>query len=682
MNRYVIQLGAFLVFSAALSASADGFLLSTNAIAPERRAALEALCGRLEARGLARVPAGAKWCDTSADYSRPYRVGYGDDIEFEDGNETKHAWLLRERADGTNDYMNADGYCFKSAAALSRPARLSRDVALLAGRLERAAAVNARSAAAEKSEDEDIDDYSAEVFAVLHGGFGGPLDKGKSPRLALLFAAELFRAGHEDEACAIFRAIESFGDLDGIERGAADRLAESDALAARDMLTETGDFAATAAFLEKSLVRNPAKPATPDDKDVFASLPKAVRRTLPPRRDFRKAFLEAMRRRLNGIPAVPGLGDEEQKLAADLAEWKGWQVGDRGEYELKKIPWLIPAAWTNNPAIPDNAATRIARLGPRAISLLMALQDDETPARRPQNHINDSSLFMTRGRVAYDLLNQLLPFDMHSHLAYKGEEVERAAIQREILDVGPDDLLLLYLRDNAGDYSDMPLLWAYLARRLESEIPFLETAILAAVTNRPIDESLYLGNLVLTGDTALRMADLCLAVRGEAAASFRERLCETLRRLSVSFEFPKPQVSPLPGGGEKCVFHFSRDKKEFVSAFRKWASNTAETFAGIKLQDGSPAAVHARAEAAAAWFLEGDIWAYRSESGEWERPPLPFVSIHADDSDPVELRPDDIQTSYLESSGKITDKEIRKHMKEFEEEAAELVRLQQQDNED
>ena len=355
---------------------------------------------------------------------------------------------------------------------------------------------------------------------------------------------------------------------------------------------------------------------------------------------------------------------------------------DWNNCELHNIPWLIPAAWTNNPAIPDNAATRIARLGPRAISLLMALQGDETPARRPQNHINDSSLFMTRGRVAYDLRNQLLPFDIHSRLAYKGEEEERAAIQREILDAGPDDLLLLYLRDNAGDYSDMPLLWAYLARRLESEIPFLETAILAAVTNRPIDESLYLGNLVLTGDTALRMADLCLAVRGEAAASFRERLCETLRRLSVSFEFPKPQVSPLPGGGEKCVFHFSRDKKEFVSAFRKWASNTAETFAGIKLQDGSPAAVHARAEAAAAWFLEGDIWAYRSESGEWERPPLPFVSIHADDSDPVELRPDDIQTSYLESSGKITDKEIRKHMKEFEEEAAELERLQQQDNED
>jgi hypothetical protein len=357
-------------------------------------------------------------------------------------------------------------------------------------------------------------------------------------------------------------------------------------------------------------------------------------------------------------------------------------MGDWRDYELGKIPWLIPAAWTNAPSIPDNAATRIARLGQRAISLLMALQNDETPARHPQDHVNDSSLFVTRGRVALDLRNLLLPFDVRFNLSLRGEEEKRVFIQREILDIGPDDLLLLYLRKNAGDYSDMPLLWAHLARRLESELPFLETAILAAVTNRPVDESLYEENMVLTGDAALRMADLCLAVRGEAAASFRERLCETLRRLSVSFEFPKPQVSPLPGGGEKCVFHFSRDKKAFVSAFRKWASNTAETFAGIKLQDGSPAAVHARAEAAAAWFLEGDIWAYRSESGEWERPPLPFVSIHADDSDPVELRPDDIQTSYLESSGKITDKEIRKHMKEFEEEAAELERLQQQDNED
>ena len=55
----------FFAILLAASASADGFLLSTNAIASERRAALEALCERLEARGLARVPAGAKWCDTS-----------------------------------------------------------------------------------------------------------------------------------------------------------------------------------------------------------------------------------------------------------------------------------------------------------------------------------------------------------------------------------------------------------------------------------------------------------------------------------------------------------------------------------------------------------------------------------------------------------------------------------------
>jgi hypothetical protein len=672
-----------LVLFAALSASADGFLISTNAITPDRRAALEALCRRLEARGLARVPAGAKWCDTSEGNSRPYRSASVNDIGFENGHESEHAWQLREGTDGTNDYMNADGYCFKSAAALSRPARLSRDMALLAGRLERAAAANAQSAVAVKGEDKDEDDYDLyelEFFAALHGGFGGIIDKGNSPRLALLFAAELFRAGHEDEAGEIFRAIELFGDLDDVEREATEMLAEGDVFAACDMLAETGDFAATAAFLEKSLARNPAKPAKPGEADGTLPLPSNWRSGISQRGDFRKAILEAMRSRLNGIPTVPGLDDEEQKLAADLAEWKGWQIEDSNEYDLWEIPWLIPAAWTNDPSIPDNAATRIARLGPRAISLLMALQNDETPARRPQDHINDSSLFVTRGRVAFDLLKQLLPLDLN--WAYRGSEEERAAIQREIVDVGPDNLLLLYLRKNAGDYSDMPLLWAHLARRLESELPFLETAILAAVTNCPVGGGDFQESRVLTGDTALLMADLCLAVRGEAAVSFRERLCETLRRLSVSFEFPKPQVSPLPGGGEKCVFHFSRDKKAFVSAFRKWASNTAETFAGIKLQDGSPAAVHARAEAAAAWFLEGDIWAYRSESGEWERPPLPFVSIHADDSDPVELRPDDIQTSYLESSGKITDKEIRKHMKEFEEEAAELERLQQQDNED
>ena len=277
----------------------------------------------------------------------------------------------------------------------------------------------------------------------------------------------------------VFRAIESFGDLDGIERGAMDMLAEGDVFAACDMLAETGDFASTAAFLEKSLARNPAKPAKPGEADGTLPLPSNWRSGISQRGDCRKAILEAMRRRLNGIPAVPGLDDEEQKLAADLAEWKGWQIEDWNDYELRTIPWLIPAAWTNNPSIPDNAATRIARLGQRAIPFLMALQNDETPARRPQDHINDSSLFMTRGRVAYDLRNQLLPFDIRFNLSLGGEEEERAFIQREILDIGPDDLLLLYLRKNAGDYSDMPLLWAHLARRLESELPFLETAILA-----------------------------------------------------------------------------------------------------------------------------------------------------------------------------------------------------------
>ena len=64
----------FLAILLSANALADGFLLSTNAIAPERRAALEALCGRLEARGLARVPAGAKWCDMLVSYHRPFRV--------------------------------------------------------------------------------------------------------------------------------------------------------------------------------------------------------------------------------------------------------------------------------------------------------------------------------------------------------------------------------------------------------------------------------------------------------------------------------------------------------------------------------------------------------------------------------------------------------------------------------
>ena len=60
MTKALAILAATLAFASAL---ADGFVVSTNALSAERRAALEALCARLETNGLVRVPAGAEWTD-------------------------------------------------------------------------------------------------------------------------------------------------------------------------------------------------------------------------------------------------------------------------------------------------------------------------------------------------------------------------------------------------------------------------------------------------------------------------------------------------------------------------------------------------------------------------------------------------------------------------------------------
>ena len=683
MTKTLAILAASLAFASAL---ADGFVVSTNPPSAEQREKLSALSVRLEARGLPMPPAGAKWCEVPFDYSRPCRhVRHFADIYPGSSMEGDLGWLMSEGADGTNEYMFADGYRHRVSASKICPARLSRDVALLVNRLERAAKAKAKSAAESAR---SVGDVEGEFHSArIRGRYGEDADSdvsGKSPCVALLFSVELFRAGREDEAFVVLEAVEALGDLKDVEEEANTALARSDVAMARDMLAETGDFAAVASFLEKSLARNPGETTDADDKNGAEKLPSYVLKAIPQDDDRREIFLGAMRRRLDGIPSISGLTESEQKLAADLADWRGWERPDLNRYILGTIPWLIPAAWTNDATIPDNAATRIARLGTRAFPLIMAMQGDETPARLPPEQFNHAALFLTRGVVALNLRDMLLPFNIGSIRIKGGDEAVWEIVRHEILDASQDDLLLIYLgkRDNA--LSSQPLLWAHLAQRLETDFPELEAELLMAVTNRLADWGFASFSPVLTGPEALQMADLLFAVRGLAAVGFRTRLCDALRQMSTSYEFPRPQVRPVRGGGEVCVGYRSDDKEGFVKAMRVWTGKVADAFAAIELRDGSPEAIHARAETAADWVKTLAAW--ETETGKAAskslsvygdsglpgqkpkppEPPMPFVFLKPVGDDLVHSWPHGIYASCTTSSGKITEDEIKRFEEKLE----------------
>ena len=203
---------SFFALFAALSAVADGFLLSTNAIAPERRAALEALCERLEARNLPRLPRGSEWTDNFDNGRKP---PYGE-FYFGDYSASGLSWRLpKDEGDRIAVFVNPAGLRYKDASKDIHPARPSRDAAKIASMLLEEADRNRKIALIRNAIDrgEDVDEETLKEFAL---GETPPKQVGA----VVIFTAQLFRAGFEAEADTVLRALEKTRGLESAERDA------------------------------------------------------------------------------------------------------------------------------------------------------------------------------------------------------------------------------------------------------------------------------------------------------------------------------------------------------------------------------------------------------------------------------------------------------------------------------
>ncbi len=209
-----MKLASLFVLAIFLSASAmaDGFLISTNALAPERRAALEALCERLEACNLPRLPRGSEWTDNFDNGRKPpYSEFY-----FGDLSASGHSWRLpKVEGEGIAVFVNPAGLRYKDASKDIHPARPARDAARIASMLLEEAEKNRKTALIEEAIDrgEDVDEETLEEFTL---GKTRP----KAVGAVVIFAVQLFRAGYEAEANAIISALEQARGLESAERDA------------------------------------------------------------------------------------------------------------------------------------------------------------------------------------------------------------------------------------------------------------------------------------------------------------------------------------------------------------------------------------------------------------------------------------------------------------------------------
>ena len=193
------------VLLAALSAAADGFVISTNAIPSERRAALEALCERLETCGLPRLPRGAEWTDAfDSGRSLPHD-------EFYFGGWVRsfgYSWRIkRDEENGISEVIDTAGRRYLFSSTDIHSARITRDAAAIATALLN----DAEESKQAKVEEDDDDDMLRKRRLSAQGQKVG---------CVIIFAVQLFRAGYEAEANAILYALEQARGLESAERDA------------------------------------------------------------------------------------------------------------------------------------------------------------------------------------------------------------------------------------------------------------------------------------------------------------------------------------------------------------------------------------------------------------------------------------------------------------------------------
>ena len=563
------------------TARADGFFDPPEPT-PERRAELDALCSRLEALGLPAIPPEAEWAYIEHERGS-HHFGERNDVYFDQYSKTArgNAWRLpAEESGGTNVFVTVDGRRIvlppdSGAQTAWAPVRIQRDIVGLHKALDENANLT--------------DEYRLDSV-------------GKS----LLFAAELFRSGREAAADALVAAIERDPrGLSGAERDAAIFRARADVRAAGLAFFASGDFAALAAALEDSLRRIPPL----GEKDDGA-----------PVNDRRETWLAQLRPRLAGEqpPELEGLDEENQALARALAD----EPAGPNHYENlphfyhdNNLPWLLPAAWTNFVANDDDVQTRILRRGPAALPLLAAMAEgDAWPVVgdwRANDWADAIPPFCTRADVAKRILTRFAFATLKV-----GWDEDRSAVAARLRDrlanATEEEVARFYL---GVAKNELPaLLEAWLARRAGAgPLPWLEDAILAGLQG-PFVYSFYAEDL-FAGGRALDVADSYLAVRGEAAAAFRNRIVEALQVIAETATMPGKKETTLPDGRVQTVeyeyipnsFTFKNDEQvadlpeQYISKLRNWATGMARQFAGLELASGAPDDIRNRAETLAAW---------------------------------------------------------------------------------
>ena len=566
---------------------ADGFFDPPPPSA-ERVAALDALCERLEALGMPAVPPDAEWVwlyeahswagaepRRSLEPSPASRVPYfGEPAAHKlDGN----AWLWKPSPSEPARLLLVYGDVFVAGP----DGKVENFLDSTRARLRRA---------------------TTGLHAALALPGGPPPDAILGP--AVLFCAQLHRHGDSAHAAALLALLEEAGRLDEATAGAEAALGRAkfarlqEALAGLDHLREFAD----------ALAEN------------LARFPGAFSNAVPGgMRDPRPALLDGARRRLDSAEKpVPGVPDDLQDLvqALDRATEgldEPGALGPAGEqlpwFTLREIPWLLPDAWTNALPVPTGVVWRIRALGPRAADLLLPLLDDPTFVAGHWWGRGDyrTKTFESRADAAGALLHSLLP----PGEARVPPDNDFAAFFRDrIRDADDEDRFLLYLTQNSehspwhtlAGHDGLLLAW-FAERAAAGPLRKVEDRLESIVRDIPVRNDI---DGELAAPRALLLAGFYAAVRGEAAASFRDRLLAALRGHAAAWEPPSVAEPIRDILGRPCPGRFVRERYKDPDLARRrardWYARQAGALAAVPLGPADPAALRARAGELAGWL--------------------------------------------------------------------------------
>ena len=543
MNRPTLILAVLMAGLRPGQARADGFF-DPPAPPPERVAALDALCARLEALGMPAVPPDADWvfCGEKGAWPpdeymfsnrrRPIPFFGGDDVPVA-GN----AWRWRPAPDAPAVVLSVYGDVLSASPDFNPdnlpPARLGR--------------------------------ATAGLRAVLADATPDPATTTPGP--AVLFCAQLHRHGETARAAALL------GLLGDAEASATNALGRAQYAALLRGPARTNDLPAFAAALAENLARFP---------DIYA-------------KDPRPELLAGVRSRIDaeGRP-VPGVPEDLQDLAhaLDRASADELLTGAFGPaFKDYDVPWFLTEAWTDVFPRPSNVVARIRFLGPRALDLLLPLLRDKTLVDGQWVHSPyDRSMNFTRADAAECILRDILPEPVRKAFfdADPGDARD-AALRALVANADAEDRFLFYL---LGENRRTPwhvlagwdgLLLAWLAERAAAgPLPKVEARLEEAI--RDVPQSSFFSDDPDPGPPrALCLALFYAAFRGEAGAPFRDRVLALLRDRAASWEPPSGRipVRDVFGRPDGTVEYRFKDPDFARRRGRAWYAKWAEAFASV-----------------------------------------------------------------------------------------------------